>query len=308
LYLCRTLRYKHYPFDKDALIHSIDTCNLNSLENHINVTNENTPVAQVVLHIHEPTENVSLPFLKVVNVNFDQETQSILSSIPWKSIATSLYKDSTVESPPFNSTATKKRKVSKDSKTEKRQHYHKDVGYTSGVCLTDKDELGISAPVSKPANDGNHVQAMVALSSLLKLHVFDDLKDTIYFDAINVDRVSKFGQTFDSKNILEALRSAISNVQHPCRCHEDSHNDTHPSFSPVITFSMFVVINGIIFRLALIGYSRKAIRDYYDRRNEPEAILIQKIRNVLIELPASRLGWGASVRMINGQPFENTYP
>ena len=78
-------------------------------------------------------------------------------SILWKSIATSLYEESTVKFPPVKTVAKKKQKVSKDSKTEKRQPYHKDVGYTSGVCLTDKDELGISAPVSKPANDGNHV-------------------------------------------------------------------------------------------------------------------------------------------------------
>ena len=148
----------------------------------------------------------------------------------------------------------------------------------------------------------------MALSSLLQLYVIDDLKDTIFFDAVNLDRVSKFGQMFDSKNILEALRSAISNVQYPCSCHEDSHNDTHLWFSPMITFSMFVVIDGTIFRLALIGHSRKAIHDYYNRHNKPGAIPIQKIRNVLINLPASRLGWCESVRMINGQPFQNACP
>ena len=250
--------------------------------------------------------DVSLPFVKVINVNFDDKTRSIVSSIPWKSITVTLYQESSVHPPKVTTGIKKKRKVS--SNTTKRQHYHKDVGYTSGVCLTDKDELGISVPVTKPANDVDHVQAMVALSSLLKLHVFNDLKDTIFFDAVNLDRVSNFGQTFDSKNMLEALRSAISNVQHPCGCHEDGQNDTHPHFSTVITFSMFVIINGTIFRLALIGYSRKAIRDYYDRHNQPEAKLVQKIRKVLKSLPTSRLGWCESVRMINGQPFENTYP
>ena len=127
----------------------------------------------------------------------------------------------------------------------------------------------------------------MALSSLLKRHVFDDLKDTIFFDAVNLDRLSDFGQPFDSQNILEALRSAISNVQNPCACHDDLQNDTHPWFSPVITFSMFVFIDGTLFRLALIGYSRKAIRDYYDRHNQPEAKLIQIIRKILTSLPAS---------------------
>ena len=44
-----------------------------------------------------------------------------------------MYEESTVEFPPVKT--KKKQKVSKDSKTEKRQRYHKDVGYTSGDCL-----------------------------------------------------------------------------------------------------------------------------------------------------------------------------
>ena len=71
LYLCCTLRYKHYHSDKDALTNSIKTCDINSLENRNEAKDGNTPVAQVALHIHLPTENVSLPFVKVINLNFD---------------------------------------------------------------------------------------------------------------------------------------------------------------------------------------------------------------------------------------------
>ena len=101
-------------------------------------------------------------------------------------------------------------------------------------------------------------------------------------------------------NISEALRSALSNAQQPCGCHEDAHNDRHPRFSPVITMSIFFEINGIVYRLALIGYSRKSIREYYERRNKPEANLIGMIKSMLESLPESRLGWTESVKMING--------
>jgi hypothetical protein len=123
---------------------------------------------------------------------------------------------------------------------------------------------------------------MVALSALLKIHIFNDLKDFVYFDAVNLDHVSNFAQKLHLNNILEVLQAAISNVQHSCGCHGDSQNDTHPHFSAV---RILLEIDETIYQLALIGYSRKAIQDYHDQQNQPMAIWVQNIKS------ASRLVW-----------------
>jgi hypothetical protein len=85
-------------------------------------------------------------------------------------------------------------------------------------------------PVPKPSTDENHIKVMVALSGLLKHHIFEDLKDTVYFDTVNPTRHRDFAQKLHPDNVLEALWSALSNVLHPCGCHEDGHNAIHPHF------------------------------------------------------------------------------
>jgi hypothetical protein len=68
----------------------------------------------------------------------------------------------------------------------------------------------------------------------------------------------------------------------------------------VMKISIFLEIDGVVYRLALIGYSRRAIREYYKRKKKPEAKLIGIVKGMLETLPASRVGWIKSVKMING--------
>jgi hypothetical protein len=112
--------------------------------------------------------------------------------------------------------------------------------------LNGKDKLGVSAPVPKPHTDKHHVKAMVMLSKLLQHHIFQDLKETVYSELVHTKRCEDFTGKLDPENVLEALRSALSNAQHPCGCHEDSHKDMHPRFLLVITFSVFVKIDGVV--------------------------------------------------------------
>jgi hypothetical protein len=51
--------------------------------------------------------------------------------------------------------------------------------------LIGKDNLGVSISVLKPFTDKLDVKAMVALSGLLKHHIFEDLRDIVYFDTVN---------------------------------------------------------------------------------------------------------------------------
>jgi hypothetical protein len=230
------LERKHYHYDKDALEKVVMESGL-----------------QIVLHIHQPDVDVlDNPFVKVINVGFDTATCKIMSGIPWKSIVSTLHQETLVPAEAALSAPVPPSKK-KLKPVLKRQQYHIDVGYTSGQCLIRRDELGKSLLVAKASIDTSHTAAMVALSALLKSHVFADLKDTVYFDAVNFERTASFVEKLAPNNVLEALRSALSNAQHPCGCHDDSHNDPHPNFSTVITFSVFVEIDGVVYRLALIG-------------------------------------------------------
>jgi hypothetical protein len=49
----------------------------------------------------------------------------------------------------------------------------------------------------------------------------------------------------------------------------------------VIAFSVFVQAEGVVYRLALIRYSRKAIQEYYKQQNQPNALLIHAIKTPL---------------------------
>jgi hypothetical protein len=292
LYIVRSLERKHYQYDRDELVREVTSSGL-----------------PITIHIHEPDQDVlDNAFLKVINVGFDDATKSILTTIPWRNIVSTIHRETMCPLEVTAATSSRKNSAVKPKLPPKRQQYHRDVGYTTGRCLLAKDELGISLPVVKPDTDTDHIAAMVALSALLRSHVFQDLQDTVYFDAVNVDRVSSFAKSIHEDNLLEALRSALSNAQHPCGCHDDSHNDHNPNFSPVITFSMFVEVDGVVYRLAFIGYSRKAIRQYYERRNTPEARAVFEIKKMLETLPSSRVRWAESIKMISGTLSTRVYP
>jgi len=307
----RTLQWCHYHHDKDDFIEAVSASGILIDGNPIPV------------HIHYPDANVlDEPFLRLLNVDFDEETSEIMASIPWKEIASSVYtgqgkkdKGKTKSQPSkkgkgkMKSQATKKKKVQPGKKKDsyKRQQYFIDVGYTSGACLTGKDGVGNACPVSKPATDDNHIQAMVALSRLLKKHAFDDLQESIYEDTVFSTRREDWAQLFHPDNLLEALRSALSNVLHPCGCHTDNHNDKHPNFSPVVTYSVFVMVDGKCYRLAIIGYSRRTIREYYERCKKPNAQLMWDIKRTLDNLPESRTFWDNSIRIIGGTTQDNPH-
>jgi hypothetical protein len=218
VYIFRSLAYKHYHCDRDALLLAVKKIKL-----------------PIKVHVYPPTSNIDLHFVKVINGKFDSYSKALIKSIPWKEMASLVHKDTIVASSEIP--RKKKKAPSKKAVAMKRQQYHKDFDFTSGTCLIGKDSLGVSCPVLKPSTDQHHVQAMVALSALLKHHIFDNLVEDVYFDRVNITRRQDFAQKIHPDNVLEALRTALSNVLHPCGCHDDSNNDIHSSFLPVITFS-----------------------------------------------------------------------
>jgi hypothetical protein len=69
-----------------------------------------------------------------------------------------------------------------------------------------------------------------------------------------------------------------------------------------------VKVDGVVYRLALIGYSRKSIRQYYARRLQPDSLLIGEIVDYINGLPASRTNWHTLVDMSNGRFSGGLYP
>jgi hypothetical protein len=291
LYIFCTLEWKHYHCDKDKLISEVKKSQLD-----------------VKVHIYPPNKNVlESEFVKVINVDFDTFIMELMSLIPWKKIASSVHHD-TVVVPMENQRIRKKAPPGSNNPTLKRQQFYKDAGYTSGQCLIGTDPLGVSLPALKPSTNEFHIKAIVALTALLRHHIFQDLRETVYFGAVNTTRCQDFAQKLHPDNVLESLHAALSNLLNPCGCHDDTHNDKHQNFGPVITFSIFLTIDGVVYRLPIIGCSRKSIQEYYERRQQPDALLIQDIHTVIEELPASRTDWLASIKMINGCYDMNLLP
>jgi hypothetical protein len=50
--------------------------------------------------------------------------------------------------------------------------------------------------------DLGHNSAMVALNGLLKSHVFANLKDMVYFDAVNFERTASFAEKLAPNNVM----------------------------------------------------------------------------------------------------------
>jgi hypothetical protein len=125
--------------------------------------------------------------------------------ISWKQIVSLVHKD-TVIAPIEIQKRKKKEPVSKKTATTlKHQQYYTDIGCTTGKYLIDKDNIGVSFPVLKPFTDKLHVKAMVALSGIFKHHIFEDLRDTAYFDMVNTTCCRDFAH---QDNMLEALVSS----------------------------------------------------------------------------------------------------
>jgi hypothetical protein len=52
----------------------------------------------------------------------------------------------------------------------------------------------------------------------------------------------------------------------------------------VITFSIFIELECVIYRLAIIRHSRKAMHEYYERQQRPDALLVLDIQTTLTML------------------------
>ncbi len=87
--------------------------------------------------MHPTDENVlDSAFVKVINVEFYDTMLATIDSIPFLETSESLHMETVVSVP-----------KTKSINVLPCQQYTKDVGHTTGKCLIEKDNLGLSLPV-----------------------------------------------------------------------------------------------------------------------------------------------------------------
>jgi predicted membrane channel-forming protein YqfA (hemolysin III family) len=132
--------------------------------------------------------------------------------------------------------------------------------------LIGKYNLGISVPVAKPSTGNIHIKVMVALSSLPKHHIFQDLNDTVYLDtAVHTTHGHDFAQELHQIMCWKHYGPLLAMFFIPAVVMMMVIMTSILIFCRLITFSVFVEVDGLIYRLAIIGYSRKAICEYYEQ-------------------------------------------
>lgn len=198
-----------------------------------------------------------------------------------------------------------------------RQNYFIDFGFTTSMCTSrSNDSNGISKPLLKPgSNDPLIVKCFSILSSIAKCESCSWISNSpIYSDDRFPDRFNDFSFKICRGNIVEAIRIALVDSNNICHIHEDKHNDPYHSMSTVISIGKIVTMNnGNIWRLSIIGYSRKSISDYYIRKRKYVPIIREFVlyhNKVLSDLKTSETMDTFDTNVKKGtisynNPFEN---
>ncbi len=75
----------------------------------------------------------------------------------------------------------------------------------------------------------------------------------------DADRLKAFAHHFGTDNKAEGLRVALSCNEFAASPHCDDKNDTHPNWSPVYVYIVYVTIDGIEYRFCVIAYAKRSI-------------------------------------------------
>jgi hypothetical protein len=191
--------------------------------------------------IYQLDQNCSNDFLQVTNLGVPG-----MRSIDWDGLAQLAHKE--------------------EKSNEKRQHKYRDFGTTGGQCTTRVGLVGgVATPSKKPGtNDNRIVEAMLVLSQYTKGADFIWLPKGMRSFNCNDrnDPRNEFGARFHPDCIIPAVRVGLMNLEHPCRFHCDEFNSTLLQYELVPTLSMIVAIDGVRYRCAIIGYSRRSVDEY----------------------------------------------
>jgi hypothetical protein len=149
---------------------------------------------------------------------------------------------------------------------EKRQHSFRDFGTAGGQCTTRVgSEVGVATPSKKP---GTNITCVV--EAMLVLSRYTEEADFIWLpkgmrpfncDA-NKDPRNEFGARFHQDCIIPASRVGLTNLENPCGYHCDHLNSRLLQYELVPTLAKNVTMDGVRYRCAYIGYSRRSVDEY----------------------------------------------
>jgi hypothetical protein len=111
------------------------------------------------------------------------------------------------------------------------------------------------------------VDAMLALSEYTKTSIFKWLPTGIrpFNCDTHDDPRNHFAKRFHPDCCIPACQVGLTNLAHPCGFHVDVMNSSLLQYECLPTFTKIVVVGGIRWLCALIGYSRKSVDDFLVR-------------------------------------------
>jgi hypothetical protein len=162
-----------------------------------------------------------------------------------------------------------------------RQSFFEDFGICSGQSTTRRGQpFGIAIPSLKPGTKDKIIQdLLVTCSDILRAlgsRIFD----------FKEERLQAFAGKLAPRNIIEAMRLAITDRANLCGIHEDKKNDV--DFPAVPVFSQVILLGGKQYRISIIMYSRKSIGDYLERKNTTYGPAVSYVLDQFNNIPAER--------------------
>jgi hypothetical protein len=213
-------------------------------------------------------ENHLDPYLNVFN-SLTVAMRKITSSLPLQELAKLVLADNKADT----SRGNKFIDIGFSAEhNQKRRRRH------GGVAIPNKLEKTPTQP------DTIFHKALLGMTDLLDLVCQDDAKGKVFRDPL---REALFAGTLVKGNRIEALRVALTNSDNVVSCHCDDKNDVSQNFEGVINFSKWLLLDGVWWRLSLIGYSRKSVAGCL-RRIKLYKPLVARISNFYKAMPVER--------------------
>jgi hypothetical protein len=168
-------------------------------------------------------------------------------------------------------------------------------GFTSNVCTqTSTDDF--ASPVFHSNCSAKWKHRNKVMTEIAE-HLHDGIRGStpvIYGDMDRNKSFTSAPEAFgDIECRIETLTGALQTELHPLFIHTDTHNDGSPrgrafNYDYVVIAWWCFTVDGIVYRVTILGYSRRSIVDYLDRRVELTQFTDDYFRPWFASLPDHR--------------------
>jgi hypothetical protein len=148
-------------------------------------------------------------------------------------------------------------------------------GFTSNVC-TETSTEGFARPIFHSNCSAEWKRRNKTMTKIAE-YVHDGIRGSsppIYGDEERNSRFASSDKAFgDIECRIETLTGALQSELHPLFIHCDTNNDGSPrgcahNYDYVIIAWWCFTFDGIVYRVTILGYSRRSVVDYLDNRQE----------------------------------------